>query len=75
LSILQDFKAGDQVLTNDRWGVRDTPSNWSTFVYSSLEAFRRTTIQQGNLSPSMQERTNLRMVITSCHTAAQGFTI
>ncbi|MED5618020.1 hypothetical protein [Ideonella sp. BN130291] len=35
----------DILLTNDRWGVRDTATNWSTFVYSSLEDFRKATIK------------------------------
>jgi hypothetical protein len=35
----------DALLTNDRWGVRDTAANWSTFVYSALEDFRKATIK------------------------------
>ena len=35
----------DQVLTNDRWGVRDTAANWSTHVYPALEDFRKSVIK------------------------------
>jgi hypothetical protein len=35
----------DVLLTNHRWGVRDTAANWSTFVYSALEDFRKATIK------------------------------
>lgn len=34
----------DQVLANERWGVRDTAANWSTHVYPALEEFRQSTI-------------------------------
>lgn len=43
---LARLQGRDQILTNDRWGVRDKPANWSTFVYPVLEDFRKTTIQQ-----------------------------
>ena len=35
----------DVLLANDRWGVRDTSANWSTFVYPALEDFRKATIK------------------------------
>ncbi len=35
----------DALLTNDRWGVRDTSANWSTFVFPALEDFRKSTIR------------------------------
>lgn len=34
----------DEVLTSNRWGVRDTAGNWSTHVYPALEDFRQSTI-------------------------------
>jgi len=34
----------DAVLTNERWGVRDTSANWSTHVFPALEEFRQTTL-------------------------------
>lgn len=34
----------DQVLTNERWGVRDTAANWSTYAHPALEDFRQSTI-------------------------------
>ncbi|PHV11075.1 hypothetical protein [Chitinimonas sp. BJB300] len=42
LAKLQDR---DALLTNDRWGVRDTSANWSTRVYPALEDFRKSTIE------------------------------
>lgn len=35
----------DALLTSERWGVRDTAANWSTFVFPALEDFRRSTIK------------------------------
>lgn len=35
----------DAVLSNPRWGVRDTAANWSTNVYPALEDFRKSTIR------------------------------
>jgi hypothetical protein len=35
----------DELLTNERWGVRDTSANWSTFVFPALEDFRKSTIR------------------------------
>lgn len=35
----------DQVLANERWGVRDTAANWSTHVYPALEDFRQSTVR------------------------------
>jgi hypothetical protein len=35
----------DALLTNERWGVRDTSANWSTHVYPALEDFRKATIK------------------------------
>ena len=35
----------DALLTNERWGVRDTSANWSTFVFPALEDFRKSTIR------------------------------
>lgn len=43
---LAKLQGRDQILTNDRWGVRDTAANWSTFVFPALEDFRKTTIWQ-----------------------------
>jgi hypothetical protein len=34
----------DALLTNERWGVRDTSANWSTYVFPALEDFRKSTI-------------------------------
>jgi hypothetical protein len=35
----------DALLTNERWGVRDTSANWSTHVFPALEDFRKSTIK------------------------------
>lgn len=35
----------DALITNDRWGVRDTSANWSTHVFPALEDFRKSTIR------------------------------
>ena len=35
----------DAVLTNERWGVRDTAANWSTYAFPALEDFRRSVIK------------------------------
>jgi hypothetical protein len=35
----------DALLTNERWGVRDTAANWSTHVFPALEDFRKATIK------------------------------
>lgn len=43
---LSKLQGRDQLLTSNRWGVRDTAANWSTFVYPALEDFRRSTIWQ-----------------------------
>lgn len=43
---LAKMQGRDQILTNDRWGVRDTAANWSTFVFPALEDFRKSTIWQ-----------------------------
>jgi hypothetical protein len=37
---LAKLQGRDDLLTNDRWGVRDTPANWSTYVYPALEDFK-----------------------------------
>jgi hypothetical protein len=34
----------DALITNERWGVRDTSANWSTFVFPALEDFRKATV-------------------------------
>ncbi|MDR2188730.1 MAG: hypothetical protein LBE62_11905 [Azonexus sp.] len=34
----------DALLTNERWGVRDTSANWSTYGYPALADFRKSTI-------------------------------
>lgn len=34
----------DALLTNERWGVRDTSANWSTFVFPALQDFRKATV-------------------------------
>lgn len=34
----------DALVTNERWGVRDTSANWSTHVFPALEDFRKSTI-------------------------------
>jgi hypothetical protein len=33
----------DALMTNERWGVRDTATNWSTNVFPALEDFRKST--------------------------------
>jgi hypothetical protein len=33
----------DALIANERWGVRDTAANWSTYVLSALEDFRQST--------------------------------
>ena len=35
----------DALLVSQRWGVRDTSANWSTFVFPALEDFRKSTIR------------------------------
>ncbi|MGQ5523269.1 hypothetical protein ACUHMQ_08420 [Chitinimonas sp. PSY-7] len=49
LAKLQDR---DALLTNKRWGVRDTSANWGTFVYPALEDFRKSTIEDIALRPT-----------------------
>jgi len=41
---LAKLQGRDELLTNDRWGVRDTSTNWSTFVFPALEDFRKSMI-------------------------------
>ena len=41
---LAKLQGRDELLTNERWGVRDTATNWSTFVFPALEDFRKSTI-------------------------------
>lgn len=40
---LAKMQGRDAVLSNDRWGVRDTSANWSTFVFPAIEDFRKST--------------------------------
>ena len=42
---LAKLQGRDALLTNERWGVRDTSANWSTFVFPALEDFRKATIK------------------------------
>lgn len=35
----------DAIMSDPRWGVRNTPSNWSTHVYPALEAFRQAVVE------------------------------
>jgi hypothetical protein len=42
---LAKLQGRDELLTNERWGVRDTSANWSTFVFPALEDFRKATIK------------------------------
>ncbi len=42
---LAERQGRDALITNRRWGVRDTAANWSTYVYPALEDFRRSTIR------------------------------
>lgn len=41
---LAKLQGRDALLANERWGVRDTAANWSTFVFPALEDFRKSTI-------------------------------
>jgi hypothetical protein len=34
----------DALLTNDRWGVRDTSANWSTYAFPAIEEFKQSTM-------------------------------
>jgi hypothetical protein len=43
---LAKLQGRDALLTSDRWGVRDTSANWSTFVFPALEEFRQSTVWQ-----------------------------
>lgn len=35
----------DELIANERWGVRDTSANWSTHVFPALEDFRKSTVK------------------------------
>ncbi len=35
----------DALIVNERWGVRDTSANWSTYAFPALEDFRKSTIR------------------------------
>jgi len=35
----------DALIANDRWGVRDTSVNWSTYAFPALEDFRKSTVR------------------------------
>lgn len=37
---LANLQDRDSLLISERWGVRDTPTNWSTHVYPALEDFK-----------------------------------
>jgi len=41
---LAKYQGRDALLTNSRWGVRDTSANWSTHVFPGMEDFRKNTI-------------------------------
>lgn len=42
---LAQVQGRDALLANDRWGVRDTSSNWSTHVLPAMESFRRSILK------------------------------
>lgn len=42
---LAQSQGRDALITDERWGVRDTSSNWSTYGHSALADFRKSTIK------------------------------
>jgi hypothetical protein len=42
---LSQRQGRDALIANERWGVRDTSANWSTYAHPALEAFRQGTIK------------------------------
>lgn len=42
---LAQSQGRDDLIADDRWGVRDTSANWSTYGHSALADFRKSTIK------------------------------
>ena len=42
---LAQSQGRDALIADDRWGVRDTSANWSTYGHSALADFRKSTIR------------------------------
>lgn len=43
--MLAESQGRDALLTNERWGVRDASTNWSTYVRSALQDFHLATLK------------------------------
>jgi len=60
---LADRQGRDALMTDSRWGVRDTPLNWSTHVYPAFVEYHLVLIEQLALrSSEVYERTGINEV-------------